>query len=76
MSWVTRVGLWAWSFVGFVVAMVIVVAALGAVNEIVLPMTFAAVLAVIFKPAGRESPTTRAQAQPRRRPGRARPARR
>ena len=51
MSWVTRVGLWAWSFVGFVVALGIVTAALGVVNEIVLPMTFAAVLAVIFKPA-------------------------
>jgi predicted PurR-regulated permease PerM len=33
-----------------VVASIIVVAALAAVNEIVLPMTFAAVLAVIFKP--------------------------
>ena len=50
MSWVTRVGLWAWSFVGFVVAAAIVVSALAVVNEIVLPMTFAAVLAVIFKP--------------------------
>jgi predicted PurR-regulated permease PerM len=36
--------------VGFVVATIIVVTALGAVNEIVLPLTFAAVLAVIFKP--------------------------
>jgi predicted PurR-regulated permease PerM len=33
-----------------VAATVIVVLALGAVSEIVLPMTFAAVLAVIFKP--------------------------
>jgi predicted PurR-regulated permease PerM len=41
---------WAWSFVGFVVATIIVVTALGAVSEIVLPLTFAAVLAVIFKP--------------------------
>ena len=47
---VPRVGVWAWSFVGFVVATIIVVAALGAVSEIVLPLTFAAVLAVIFKP--------------------------
>jgi hypothetical protein len=36
--------------VGFVVAMTIVVTALGAVSEIVLPMTFAAVLAVVFRP--------------------------
>ena len=36
--------------VACVVASIIVVAALAAVNEIVLPMTFAAVLAVIFKP--------------------------
>jgi len=45
-----RVGIWAWSFVGVVAALVIVVAALAAVNEIVLPLTFAAVLAVVFKP--------------------------
>jgi putative heme transporter len=36
--------------VGFVAAAVIVVAALAAVSEIVLPLTFAAVLAVIFRP--------------------------
>jgi predicted PurR-regulated permease PerM len=42
---------WAWSFVGVVAATIIVVAALAAVSEIVLPLTFAAVLAVIFKPA-------------------------
>ena len=47
---VPRLGLWAWSFVGFVVATIIVVAALSAVSEIALPLTFAAVLAVIFKP--------------------------
>src|SRR6478609_1163298 len=47
---IPRLGVWAWSFVGFVVAAVIVVAALAAVSEIVLPLTFAAVLAVIFKP--------------------------
>jgi putative heme transporter len=51
LDWVPKVGVWAWSFVGFVVAATIVVAALGAVSEIVLPLTFAAVLAVIFKPA-------------------------
>ena len=50
LSWVPKLGLWAWSFVGFVAAMIIVILALAAVSEIVLPMTFAAVLAVIFKP--------------------------
>ena len=50
LSWVPKLGVWAWSFVGFVAATIIVVLALGAVSEIVLPMTFAAVLAVIFKP--------------------------
>jgi len=50
LSWVPKLGVGAWSFVGFVVAMVIVVTALGAVSEIVLPLTFAAVLAVVFKP--------------------------
>ncbi len=50
-SWVARVGISAWSFVGFVIAMGIVATALAAVNEIVLPLTFAGVLAVIFKPA-------------------------
>jgi putative heme transporter len=50
LGWVPKVGVWAWSFVGFVVAMIVVVTALGAVSEIVLPMTFAAVLAIVFKP--------------------------
>lgn len=50
LSWIPRLGVWAWSFVGFVAATVIVVAALAAVNEIVLPLTFAAVLAVVFRP--------------------------
>ena len=45
-----KLGIGAWSFVGFVVATAILVSALGAVSEIVLPLTFAAVLAVIFKP--------------------------
>lgn len=49
-NWIGRVGIGAWSFVGFVVALGIVVSALGAINEIVLPLTFAAVLAVIFRP--------------------------
>jgi putative heme transporter len=47
---VPRLGVWAWSFVGFVAATVIIVLALGAVSEIILPLTFAAVLAIIFKP--------------------------
>ena len=47
---IPRIGIWAWSFVGFVIVAIIVVFALAAVSEIALPMTFAAVLAVIFKP--------------------------
>jgi putative heme transporter len=47
---VPRVGIWAWCFVGFVAASVIIAVALAAVSEIVLPMTFAAVLAICFKP--------------------------
>jgi predicted PurR-regulated permease PerM len=47
---VPRLGVWAWSFVGSVIALVIIVTALGAVSEIVLPLLFAAVLAIIFKP--------------------------
>jgi predicted PurR-regulated permease PerM len=47
---VPRIGVWSWSFVGFVAATVIVAIALGAVSEIVLPAVFAAVLAVVFKP--------------------------
>jgi putative heme transporter len=45
-----RLGVWSWGFVGVVAAAVIVVVALAAVSEVVLPLTFAAVLAVIFKP--------------------------
>ena len=47
---IPRIGVWAWSFVGFVVAVIIIVTALGFVSEILLPMTFAAVLAVCFRP--------------------------
>jgi putative heme transporter len=47
---VPRLGIWSWSFVGVVAATVIVVVAFGAVSEIVLPLLFAAVLAVVFKP--------------------------
>jgi putative heme transporter len=49
-----KIGVWAWSFVGFVLATIIVVTALGAVSEIVLPLVFAAVLAVVFKPLVRK----------------------
>ena len=45
-----KLGVWAWSFVGVAAATIIAVLALAAVSEIVLPLTFAAVLAVIFKP--------------------------
>ncbi len=54
LSSVPKIGVWAWSFVGFVVATIIVVTALGAVSEIVLPLVFAAVLAVVFKPLVRK----------------------
>ena len=47
---VPRIGIWAWSFVGLVIVAIIVVFALSAVSEIALPMTFAAVLAIVFKP--------------------------
>jgi predicted PurR-regulated permease PerM len=47
---VPKLGVLAWSFVGVVAATAIVVTAFGAVSEIVLPLVFAAVLAVVFKP--------------------------
>jgi hypothetical protein len=50
LGWVPKLGVWAWSFAGALAATIILVLALGAVSEIVLPLTFAAVLAVIFKP--------------------------
>ncbi len=50
MTGVPKLGIWSWSFVGVVAATVIIVIAFGAVSEIVLPLLFAAVLAVIFKP--------------------------
>jgi putative heme transporter len=49
-GWIRRIGIWSWSFVGIVVALTIVFTALGFVSEIVLPLTFAAVLAICFKP--------------------------
>jgi putative heme transporter len=45
-----RIGVLTWSFVGFVVATAIVFTAFGAVSEILLPLVFAAVLAIVFKP--------------------------
>jgi predicted PurR-regulated permease PerM len=47
---IPKVGTLAWSFIGVVIATIIVVTALSAVSEIILPLLFAAVLAVIFKP--------------------------
>ena len=54
LSWGPRLGVWAWSFVGVVIAVAIVVLVLSAVSEIVLPLTFAAVLAVCFMPLARQ----------------------
>jgi predicted PurR-regulated permease PerM len=48
---VQRVGVLAWCFIGIVVTLAIVVAALAAVSSIVLPLVFAAVLAVLLRPA-------------------------
>jgi putative heme transporter len=45
-----RLGVWSWAFVGFTAAVVIVVIVLGALSEVVLPMLFAAVLAILFRP--------------------------
>jgi putative heme transporter len=45
-----KIGVWSWTFVGLVAATIIVVTSLSAVSEILLPLLFAAVLAVIFKP--------------------------
>jgi predicted PurR-regulated permease PerM len=50
IGWGPKLGIWAWSLVGVVVAVTIVLFAVGAVSEIVLPLTFAAVLAVCFSP--------------------------
>src|SRR5687768_16180300 len=45
-----RLGVWSWAFVGFTAATVILVTVLAAVSEIALPMLFAAVLAIMFRP--------------------------
>ena len=50
IGWGPKLGVWAWSFVGVVVAITIFLYGVGAVSEIVLPLTFAAVLAVCFSP--------------------------
>jgi predicted PurR-regulated permease PerM len=47
---VPKVGTLAWTFIGVVIAAIIVVTGFSAVSEILLPLLFAAVLAVIFKP--------------------------
>lgn len=47
---VSKLGILAWSFIGFVIVSVIIIAALAAVNTVVLPMIFAIVLAIAFKP--------------------------
>ncbi len=47
---IPRIGIWAWSFIGLVVVLIIIAFALSAVSEIALPMIFAAVLAIVFKP--------------------------
>ena len=47
---VPKLGVWAWCFVGVVAAAIVVALALAALSEILLPLTFAAVLAVVFKP--------------------------
>jgi putative heme transporter len=46
----TRAGISAWAFVGLVAAAGIVLALLGAVSSVALPLLFAAVLAVLFRP--------------------------
>jgi putative heme transporter len=67
VSWVPTLGVLAWSFVGFVGATIIVVLALGAVNEIILPLMFAAVLTMIFQPVVEALRRPQAQTHPRRR---------
>lgn len=49
-GWLPRAGVLAWSIVGIVVVTLIIASALAAVSEIALPLTFAAVLAVVFEP--------------------------
>ena len=58
LSSVPKLGVWAWSFVGVVVATAIVVTALAAVSEIVLPLMFAAVLPWSSNPSSGASNAT------------------
>lgn len=46
-----RVGVWAWCFVGIVVAAAVVIAGVAAVGSVVLPVVFGAVLAAVLHPA-------------------------
>jgi predicted PurR-regulated permease PerM len=46
-----RVGIAAWTFIGLVVAVAIVVLLLAAIAEVVIPVALAALLAVVLKPA-------------------------
>jgi predicted PurR-regulated permease PerM len=45
-----RVGLHAWAFIGIIGALAIVLAGLATISSIVLPLLFAVVLAVLFRP--------------------------
>jgi predicted PurR-regulated permease PerM len=47
---IVRMGVIAWSFVGIVVAVGIILAGLATVSSVLLPLVFAAVLAVLFRP--------------------------
>lgn len=46
-----RVGIAAWTFIGVVLAVAIVIAALAVIAEVVIPVALAALLAVVLKPA-------------------------
>lgn len=47
---IPKIGVWAWSFIGVGIALLFIAIAFAAVSEILQPIVFAAVLAVIFKP--------------------------
>ncbi|WP_040493198.1 AI-2E family transporter [Ilumatobacter nonamiensis] len=49
-SWAERSARWAWAFIGIVAALALVVLALAALNELVVPLIVAAVAAVLFAP--------------------------
>jgi predicted PurR-regulated permease PerM len=46
-----RVGIAAWTFIGVVLTIAVIVVALGFVAEVVIPVALAGLLAVVFKPA-------------------------